>query len=1034
MPDITWIRTGFEDLDQILSGGTASRGIAAEQGQFLAVIAGPVGSCKSLLALQLCCQWLRPGRAEGGAPVGRAIYVGRESARSVRARAEEAFACFGVPVPINRAEGNYDEPGLYLSTLPPQKPEHQAFFEQIAGTLRDRRLPNTLVCFDDAGSIERNLFDPTGDLEPVRELFARTGASAYLVLEHDKENADLKSVVVSNAARSADVFVNLSVDTQSAYRRRYIEILKSRNQSCWRGQHGFFIVGRQTAGESADSSKFGMRIFFSVPAQLSKLAQLRQGAQRASAPRSAVKLGIFPEGQPENEFTVPQRTCTVLVSDLNTTPTRVAWEFARRAEKALYISFLHDDRELCEPRAAAPRAKDGIVFAYFAPEHVSDAKLVYDVDELIKQHAPDVVVLDNVSELGCKYPLLQNPLELVATLIELFRANNVTSFIVDAVEAGIGRDPIARSQVAGLGDNVLLLRSIEFQSRTHTVFSFQKHCSDEQSRGIWHLELENLNDDKLPRFSAKRTFEAYKNVLSGKPEPVTFSLGLFQDEPKSVLADYFEGMVRALKRTFGRNVQLDYYGSQEYAKVQSLILSSERSALADCHVMAIDEFWLTQLIQEDRLENISQFSRELERATLGEAFDAPRDVEADSTELGVANPFVTAACDIATLHKPDWPFEWYAVPFINNFGILCCDPLEVARRHHVDDKIQAWLERCHTTEKTLLWKDLVRLKADARHLPNARPLKFFGFCMDQVESAVSFLLELALSHGKPFRPDPSNDGNRRIDELRLDLHDASWRTALDIMLQLLDEDDLVRLASLQVRSASREPNALFSRQWVGSLASLRSLHPEPEQMAKLRAFELPSGEYGRRPITVSGTWYLCILKGSAALRAGVQLLEAFCNVDSDIAKWNLHLSAPVSQRFYAGAGDRKLPYGAFEVPYSQRFNELGTVQGKVREQLRKAERDGESAENLKKVRERGREEFRAGVLQKDTPFYRMRVRDYGRVSTVLWRMMGSAARHWLAVALRNEKRPDAIKLAIDAARLECEAMKIATTRRASSSG
>jgi KaiC/GvpD/RAD55 family RecA-like ATPase len=1101
MSELDWLRNGLDDFHEHLSGSSRTE---ESSESFLAVIAGVTGTGKSTLALQICCGYVRRSSSA-------ALYFSASSPDRVHKRLVGAFGCFGSDIPISSS--NPDEleaAGLHILQLP-ANPHAQAecIRDAVKRATRPGR-PAPLVCIDPAGSVGKTVLetDPFSSPEAVgssSEVLAATRAllgegSTYLVVEQDEDHAQIESLLCSRLAQAADAVVALGVDVQSPYRMRYLEILKSRRRLHLRGRHGFSIVGKGDSPEAGagHGSILGVHLYPSLAAQLLALARDPRGqtaGNDAEAPREVrrepelVRLGIYTEGEPEREFTVPRKTCTVIVSDISTAPTRVGWCIASRARRALYVSFLHRTRELSEPVRAGMRSPNppdpgpDVVFRYFPPGHVNEGKLMWDIDGLITKHDPEVVILDDTLDLGSKYPLMKHPSQFLAALAELFRVRGRTSFIIDSVEVGVGHDPIAESFAAGLGENVILLRSMEFQSRTHTVFSFQRHCADNGAQEIWHLDFEQPPKGRPYGLSAKRTFDAYKNVLSGNPEPVTFALGLFRDAAGSVLTEYLDSMVQALRRTFARSIELEYYGSHEYAKVQSMILNSERSALADCHLMAIDEFWLTQLIRKNRLEDISPFARDLERATLGEAQSAASAQRSDTSanprapELGETNPFVTAACDIATFDNGNWPFDWYAVPFINNFGILCCDPVEVRRRHYVEEPMEQWLSKTgqragegaddRRPSLPMTWDSLVRLKARARHLPNAKTLKFFTFCMDQMESIVSMLLVLALSETEapdttalspghvPFRRDDSAGAKRvGIEDLVLNLGNPRaeadeyernpWRRALDVLLSLLDEDDLVTLAALQTRAASEEPIALFSRQWVGSLASLRSLNPDTEATRRLQAYELPAGRRGV-PTPVSGTWYLAILRGSAALAVGVQLLEAFCNVDSDITKWNLHLSAPVSKGFYKGATPDRTPYGPFDVPYSVRFHEIGRVQGRIRGDLREAmarlgsARHGERGRvselerELLDQRERAREDFRAKILEPAGPFYRMRVRDYGRVSTVLWRMMARAAREWLSSGLKEGDRATAISSAISVARGECEALGIATAPPVSAS-
>jgi hypothetical protein len=530
----------------------------------------------------------------------------------------------------------------------------------------------------------------------------------------------------------------------------------------------------------------------------------------------------------------------------------------------IFISFKHkceDIRGIAE-RFYSKADIDKLAVSDFPPEYISGHKLLRDITELIieKQKAlgntpePLRVVLDNVFELQCKYPLITDARGFLASLLEMFSETGVTSLVVDTVEVGEGRNPIESSFAAGLADNVFLLRHVEFHSRPHRVFSVLKLVDLHTPDNLWNLEEVRLPNDDRYELHAGDTFALYKNVLTGRPEPITITFSLYNDEENSPFHTYLQGQIESLRHSFGESLNVNLYGAAEYSRVQNLLAAAERLPRGDCHIVALDEFWLRQLIQKERLEDLT-----------GPITKLPPE-ERPVAEKG---DYVCAAHDIA-LHQLDKPYDkWYAIPARNNCGILCFDKETVRERFQgktLPAELKTWVDNPEASNIT--WDSLVELRGFTRPADRSQviPESFFTFCMDQLESCVSFLLELALAYiGKDHQfLVPHRDENKKEKEFHLALDMSHFPIpALVTLVGLLDRGELQQLASGAFRPSANEPSALFTRQWMSTLGCLRARATFLESdydsyFQKLELHELPIG-LGGRPTPVSGTWYLGIL-------------------------------------------------------------------------------------------------------------------------------------------------------------------------------
>jgi hypothetical protein len=248
--------------------------------------------------------------------------------------------------------------------------------------------------------------------------------------------------------------------------------------------------------------------------------------------------------------------------------------------------------------------------------------------------------------------------------------------------------------------------------------------------------------------------------------------------------------------------------------------------------------------------------------------------------------------------------------------------------------------------------------------------------MDQIESCVSFLLELALAYeaGDKFLFPCKQESNGKKKEFHLALHMSEFPTdALMTLVCLLDEPELRQLASATFRPSADEPPALFTRQWMSTLGCLkaRSAFSESDYgdyFLKLEPHELPNGR-GGHPTPVSGTWYLGILKGSIAVDTGVKLIGQFTSPGDELYKLSNYIGLPVRRGFYEEA--------SYDLPYRKRFVELTAIQSEL---MGSPKRPG--AVNA----------YEHAILDEKYPLYRMLIDEYENVAPILWRLMVKTAR------------------------------------------
>lgn len=290
-------------------------------------------------------------------------------------------------------------------------------------------------------------------------------------------------------------------------------------------------------------------------------------------------------------------------------------------------------------------------------------------------------------------------------------------------------------------------------------------------------------------------------------------------------------------------------------------------------------------------------------------------------------------------------------------------------RHKADQR-----ETQHTWESELA-DDPVRLPAWG----------VFTFSMNQRESCVCFLLELLLSRlGKEACVINERDELDWTLASKGSSEGTAWVDALALLLQLLSPWDIQRLSQGGYRSTNDERPCLFSRQWFSSWGALGLRQPG------LWIKELPLGA-DKKSSTVSGVWYLGILHGSTAVRAGVKLIRHLTSENAERFKVNRGIGLPVRVQLYGAkqnatnqAVRKSTAAQPMEVrpnlPYRREFIAINQV---LRE---KQDRIGECPREIRTSR---------------TPFYRSLIRHYSEVSPLLMGMMVNASRLALEPGFKN---------------------------------
>jgi hypothetical protein len=116
-----------------------------------------------------------------------------------------------------------------------------------------------------------------------------------------------------------------------------------------------------------------------------------------------------------------------------------------------------------------------------------------------------------------------------------------------------------------------------------------------------------------------------------------------------------------------------------------------------------------------------------------------------------------------------------------------------------------------------------------------------------------------------------------------------------------------------------------------------------------------------------------VLKGSVAVEAGARIVNQFTSTADELYKLNNYIGLPVRKSFYDAKRGSRIP---FELPYRERYRRIAQIHKKL----------------FKNNFTRDPDEYEKEVLNSESPFYRMVIRDYSNVAPILWRLMVHVAK------------------------------------------
>lgn len=955
-PGIRSFPSGIATLDALLSSRPdhdSNAGFAHHSGKgFMGVVFGSSCAGKSILGLQLACRFVTH-RVEPQSPTF-AVFLTQESADVIKTRAIDDFRFiaenrFSTRLRDLNPSGSNRTGKVVVVEMPlEQQPQQEMLIEvfeyinsrfccpepTLRGTAVDEKR-RILIVLDNAETIRRTAFarligenikagsgvgDRRAFWKRLKAYCVRHRLRSWFCFEVERATGarnEEQQISTAPETYAADAVIRLGVNTHpSGFEERRLAIVKARDRYFRRGEHHYTIHAYRPHGAAVDKNgpfatsdraNTGFIVYPSIPTQLHRMSR-ETGERPVQRVDGSACLGISEIDHAVNLRNPDAKigylrpgTVSVIVSDLDSAGTDLALHFvAQRPDDWLYISFHHDRSMLAKIAGrykattgckAALNCGEGVHCRYFPPEHISESKLLYDVDAAIqdvqsRNKGAIRVVVDDLFALDSRFPLLASRDNFVAALFELFRQRQVVSLVLDSVEVGEEKNPVEKSVPAGMADHVFVLRHITFQNRSCKAFSVLKLAEFVEPSIFWEIS----RDDVHARLKADTSrFQFFKKLLSGHPEPVKITLSLYADSSDSPQHRNLELQRLILTSTFGQHIEVKLCHPQDYVLLQQTVGHAGLPVLGDCHIISVDEIWLEDLLRQELLVGFAH----------GTTDPGEQPAHWDTIK------YVTAAHDLACeqARDPKPQRHHYAIPDRQNCGIIAYYPVLAQQSFFVNapaprcgkqapdwgqliDLQNRYIEtHCKQHGFSTEYAPHNYLKIDAslvRSQIQSPPVGgAFTFSMENRECCVSFLLELVLTQLTARETLVTKE--RRLDP---DLM-GRWQKGLRMLFELLTPWDICRLADSWFRSSNDEPACLYSRQWFTSWGAIGTL------CHGLEVLELPP-----KTPPVSGTWYLAMLKGSSAIRAGKALIRRFTDPESELHRFNYGIAMPVNKDWY----------------------------------------------------------------------------------------------------------------------------------------
>lgn len=399
-----------------------------------------------------------------------------------------------------------DEKLFVISAYPTLKRGAKETRELLIQTVRQRRAK---LLFIDGLRAIRDLWQ---DEAQLREFLYELGiglAAADCIGLFTTEYP-IERLLALPEATTVDGIVSLSVNRRGARRLRRMEVVKLRGQDHLTGEH---LV----------------RIGAEGVTMLPRLESLPVATSDAPMPTERACFGL-PELDALMDGGLPLYSSTLLAGSMGIGKTLLAAHFAtegaRRGENTLFVSFFEHPRGLAERAGRvgldmlSQQQAGRLTFLYQPPEELEADVVTQHILEEVARRDVKRLVVDGLTELELSIADPERRRTFLAAFTLRMRQAGVTTLLTREVPKVAGTElDFSDAPVAGLGENLLLLRFVELRGRIHRILSILKMRDSKYDSELREFEI---SDAGVRVLAPVRSAEG---LLTGQARPIGSAIG-----------------------------------------------------------------------------------------------------------------------------------------------------------------------------------------------------------------------------------------------------------------------------------------------------------------------------------------------------------------------------------------------------------------------------------------------------------------------------------------------------------------------------
>jgi circadian clock protein KaiC len=412
----------------------------------------------------------------------------------------------------------------------------------------------------------------------------RAGLTALITKEVESTSPD----TIPFEEYLVDTVVRLSYEmTDTMYRQRFIEVVKSRGQDHSAGRHPLVISPR------------GVRVY---PRREPRLRS-EEPAPRERAGRSS--MGIQ---------TLDTMLCgglargysTLVAGSAGVGKTSLALQFiaagARAGEPGIFVTFEEDPIKLAELAAgfgidlATLHEQETFHLMRRSPLHMLPEQFIEELTEEIERVQARRVVVDSLTDMSMSVVDPRQLREVVFVLSEALHQADVTSLYTTEVPELFGQTYVTGEHISIIVDGIILMKYVEMESEIQRAISVLKMRGCDHDKGIWRYSIDGGG------IRIRSRFEGTSGVLGGSPvqTPVTLSVRSFTEFDEALNDELLARFAQHYPNVQPVSLTIPYNPDEVFETVR---VASQASATS-LSVAPLCLYWMRDLLQSQRFMSL----------------------------------------------------------------------------------------------------------------------------------------------------------------------------------------------------------------------------------------------------------------------------------------------------------------------------------------------------------------------------------------------------------------------------------------------